>query len=195
MASNAFDQFDAPEAQASGNAFDQFDPAKDEIQTLPTVQAEAPDPTEGMSGLEKFLAGVGKSFSDTGRGLYQAGVDSAARTVNPVGALLRNVGATGLSDAVAEYAGAPLSQESVRLQAEEKDSRRIDAPLMSTGAGISGNVAGTLAQIFAPGVALRGTAAGAALLPRTVAGNALQGGALGAVSPTLDKWTLRQMQR
>lgn len=35
------------------------------------VEYKAPDPTEGMSGTEKFLAGMGKSIADTGRGLGQ----------------------------------------------------------------------------------------------------------------------------
>jgi len=33
--------------------------------------AQAPDPTEGMSGTDKFLAGVGKAFADTGMGIGQ----------------------------------------------------------------------------------------------------------------------------
>lgn len=44
-------------------------------QFLKNVQYQAPDPTQGMSGTEKFLAGAGKAFTDIGRGVGQiAGV-------------------------------------------------------------------------------------------------------------------------
>lgn len=55
---------------------------------------------------------------------------------------------------------------------------------MQDGAGLAGNITGTLAQILGPGFALRGTATGATLLPRTIAGNAAQGGVIGLVQPT-----------
>lgn len=35
------------------------------------IEFQAPDPTEGMSGLDKFRAGMGKAFVDVGRGLGQ----------------------------------------------------------------------------------------------------------------------------
>lgn len=38
---------------------------------LKTVQYKAPDPTEGMSGFDKFAAGFGKAMVDTARGLGQ----------------------------------------------------------------------------------------------------------------------------
>jgi hypothetical protein len=56
--------------------------------------------------------------------------------------------------------------------------------LLGTGSGLAGAAVGTLTQIVGPGIALKGTAAAPALLPRTVAGNAAQGAAMGAAQPT-----------
>jgi hypothetical protein len=85
------------------------------------------DPTQGMSGTQKFLAGAGKGMTDIGRGIGQA------------------VGLVG--------------QQSV------DDAKRLDAPLMNTGAGtagaITGGVAALLPTAMIPGV---NTAAGAAML-------------------------------
>lgn len=94
------------------------------------------DPTEGMSGTEKFLAGVGKAFTDIGRGAGQL---------------------TGL-----------MSREQV------DEARRLDAPLMNTGAGMAGNIAGNVAA-----------AVPAALVPgaATIPGAALTGAAFGALQP------------
>jgi hypothetical protein len=69
------------------------------------------NPTDGMSGTQKFLAGVGKGMTDVARGVGQL------------------VGLTD-RDAVDE-------------------TKRRDAPLMATGAGLAGNVAGTVAA-YAP---------------------------------------------
>lgn len=98
---------------------------------------ETYDPTEGMSGFEKGLAGMGKAFVDIGRG-------------------------------VGQRAGFVLPEQVA-------ESRKYDAPLMKTGAGITGNILGnvaaTLPAAFIPGV-------------NTVAGGALVGAGLGAVQPT-----------
>jgi hypothetical protein len=138
------------------------------------ARQEAPaDPTAGMSGVEKFAAGVGRSIVETGRGLRQAipalGIGLAkATSMSPVGRALIDQRTEGFRQ---------------REQARVDEARRIDQPLMDTGAGMAGNIAGTLGQIVGPGIYLRGSAAGAALLPRTVGGNALQGGVIGAAQP------------
>lgn len=82
------------------------------------------DPTSGMSGTEKFLAGTGKAMADLGRGVGQM-----------VGAVSR--------DDVAQ-------------------SRKRDAALMNTGAGVAGNLFGNVAML-APAAMIPGanTAAGA----------------------------------
>lgn len=95
-------------------------------------------PTAGMSGMEKFLAGAGKSFVETGQG-------------------------------IAQLFGAGPSEQQV------SERRRLDEPLMQTGAGLAGNIAGGVAQ----GLALPGSQliAGAKLLPALATG-AAQGAAL-----------------
>lgn len=87
------------------------------------------DPTEGMSGPAKFLAGMGKAAVDIGRAVKQM---------------------TGNAS-----------------QQEIDDAKALDAPLMKTGAGITGNLAGNLLASMLPagaaGVAVRGAAAVPAL--------------------------------
>jgi hypothetical protein len=101
------------------------------------------DPTEGMSGTEKFLAGVGKAMTDVGRGVRQYLPDSMG----------------GMSNA------------------EIAMARKLDAPLMKTGAGTAGNVAGNLAMAvptaFIPGAA-------------TIPGGAAIGALSGALQPGVD---------
>ncbi len=67
----------------------------------------APDPTAGMSGYDKFMAGAGKSVHDTGQG---------------IGELL-----------------------GINNQADIARSRQLDGPLMNTGAGKWGDIAGQTA--------------------------------------------------
>ena len=64
------------------------------------------DPTEGMSGTDKFLAGAGKAMVDVGRGVRQY--------------LPNSMGG--------------LSNEDIA------EARKLDAPLMKTGAGTAGNI-------------------------------------------------------
>lgn len=118
------------------------------------------DPTQGMSRADQFLAGMGKSFVDTGHGVRQLATEAAGL----------------FSD------GAKAQAQQLRKQ--ETARARTDAPLMQRGAGVAGNIAGTLAQIATPGVALKGAGlAGQALLPTTLAGNVGQGIALGLMQP------------
>lgn len=130
-------------------------------QTAAPAQASAEfDPTEGMSGLEKFAAGFGKSIKDTGRGVGQL------------------VGMVSESDI--------------------DEARRLDAPLMKTGAGAAGNIVGNIATMlpaaFIPGVntAVGGAALGAGLGSLQPVGtkdsrlqNAAIGGVAGGVVPAL----------
>lgn len=101
------------------------------------------DPTSGMSGGEKFLAGVGKAFTDIGRGVRQY-----------------------LPAAVGGMSNEEIAQ-----------ARALDQPLMNTGAGVAGNVAGNVAlavpAAFVPGAA-------------TLPGSAAIGAAYGALQPGVD---------
>lgn len=102
------------------------------------VKFTAQDPTEGMSGFDKAVAGYGKAGADIVRGAGQW-----------LGLVNR--------DEVAE-------------------SRKLDAPLMNTGAGRGGNIAGSLAALlptaFIPGV-------------NTMAGAAAIGAGTGALQPSV----------
>lgn len=110
------------------------------------------DPTEGMSTTEKLLAGVGKAFVDVGRGVGQ------------------------LTGDVAEGVG--FNRPSwAPTDADISRARELDAPLMKTGAGMTGNVLGNIAT-FAP----------LALVPgaNTIAGGAALGAATGATIPVAE---------
>jgi hypothetical protein len=95
------------------------------------------DPTAGMSGVEKFRAGMGKAFTDVGRG---------------VGQLLGQV-----------------SRQDV------EESRKLDQPLMRSGAGMAGNVLGNVAAAvptaFIPGA-------------NTITGSAAIGAGMGLLQPS-----------
>lgn len=114
------------------------------------VQPEiAPDPSAGGStlqfgpwdtgiktgqGVDRFLSGAGKAFSDIGAGIGQAGANYA----------LRN----------APESAQQIADAGFRRAADETKDR--DAPLMKTGAGIAGNISGNVAAVaptaFIPGV-------------------------------------------
>lgn len=110
----------------------------------------APDPTAGMSGTDKFLAGAGKAFTDLGRGAHQAAGELAPYLMAATGKPTRQD--------VGKAIGAPT-------RAEMDAIKQQDAPLMKTGAGfagnLAGNVAGALPLALTPGA---NTGAGAALI-------------------------------
>ncbi|WP_440984905.1 hypothetical protein ACQHIH_15965 [Xanthomonas sontii] len=126
--------------------------------------------TDSMSGYEKFMAGAGKSVADSALGVGQVLSSPIAPLLNPVGGAIT-------------YAMGQRNDLPQKLAQRVAEQKQLDAPLMSTGAGIAGNIAGTAAQILGPGALARGTAAAPLILPRTIAGNALQGLAVGAVQP------------
>jgi hypothetical protein len=127
--------------------------------------------TSGMSGFDKFMAGAGKSVMDTGRGLKQLGIE-AYGLVRP----------GQVQDLVA---GTPAEQ----YRAQMSQVQAQDADLMSTGAGVAGNIAGTLATTMLPAGALSkvggvtGAAARGFINPQTIRAAAAGGAALGAIQP------------
>lgn len=104
------------------------------------------DPTEGMSFTEKALAGAGKALYDLGRG---------------VGTLV-----TDVAPSAAKYGFA--------TRKDIDEAKKLDAPLMNTGAGIAGNIAGNIAA-FAPIAMIPGA--------NTIAGGGLIGALTGALQP------------
>lgn len=112
-------------------------------QRQPSAQMPSVDPTEGMSGFEKFAAGAGKAMTDVARGVRQY-----------------------LPEAIGGLSGEQIAE-----------ARRLDAPLMNTGAGMAGNIAGNVAMAvpsaFVPGAA-------------SIPGGAAIGAAYGALQPGVD---------
>lgn len=162
---------------------DQPEQAPLEIDIVGGRRESGVSPTDGMSGLDRFRAGVGKSLVDTYEGLKQAAGDAGS---GPLLALQQGTIGALRGDGILESGLVALSQlgaERKRLQDAQADRRETDRALLDTGAGMGGNILGTIAQILGPGIAARGTAAANALLPTTVRGNALQGLTIGALQP------------
>lgn len=103
----------------------------------PAAPEQAADPTEGMNGFEKFVAGYGSAIPRLARGIGQR-----------------------------------LGMVS---QAEVDEANRLDAPLLRSGAGFAGNIAGNIVGAL-PTVAIPGAA--------TIPGAALVGAAQGLATPT-----------
>jgi hypothetical protein len=126
--------------------------------------AEAPaSPTDGATFGENFSAGVGKSFVDTGRG---------------IGQLIAGIGAKVMPSVYQPIAD--------NIQAGVDEATRLDAPLMATGGGITGNIAGQAAQFAIPGSAVAG--GGLKLLPRLARG-AAAGAAIANTQPVTGEQT------
>ena len=125
--------------------------------TAEAAPVETFDPTEGMSGLQKFAAGYGKALPDLARGGEQLARRFAA--ISPLyGAML------------------PGNQERLdELEQEQALVKERDAPLMKSGAAMTGNILGnainTAPMMMIPGVG-------------GYKGAAMTGGAFGAMQPT-----------
>jgi hypothetical protein len=143
-------------------------------QALARVQAQAGaqpqeskpfDPTEGMSGFEKFVAGYGSA----------------------VPRLLRGAGQR-LGEVLPDSAGRALG---LPTQADVDEANRIDAPLLATGAGAVGNILGNVAAAIpavaipgaatVPGAAAIGAAQGS-LTPTSSGESALKNAAIGGAA-------------
>lgn len=137
------------------------------------------DPTEGNGFLKNAAIGLGKAAYDTGRGIKQLGAE-ALNAASP--------------KLVSDQTVADLRQQIDRTKAQ-------DEPLMNTGGGVTGNIAGNIGMALAPGGVLKGAsigartlgatgaaeglqvAGGAAMVPKTMLGAAGQGAAMGAIQP------------
>lgn len=131
----------------------EYDPASPEYQAKYGA-------TSGQSFGDNMVAGVGKSFVDTARGITQLGA-KALDAVAPRAPTLSGL-VTGADNSRA--AG---------VQAGIDESQALDAPLMQTGGGVTGNLMGQAAQFAVPGnYAIRG----ASFLPRAASAAAFGAG-------------------
>lgn len=148
--------------------------------TSPTVNW--PDATEGMSTLQKIGAGAGKAVVDTYRGAKQFATQGLLGQAAAGSMVARKAGLNQLADLVDTGAGRNLLTSLTGQQEDIDEAKRIDAPLMNTGAGVAGNVLGNLATLALPvgelGVATRGLG----LLGRAAA-SVPTGAAIGAAQP------------
>ncbi len=119
---------------------------------LDRLNAKRYSAVNGMSGAERFAAGAGKAAVDTGRGISQVGLQAA------------NLASGGALDD--KVAASKNNQDEVT---------RRDAPLLDTGAGFAGNLAGYAALTAVPGSALRVVGSGVDLAGAARAGKLLEG--------------------
>ena len=134
----------------------------------------APDPSEGglplrpfgvdtgltmPQGVSRFAAGAGKAISDLGSGIQTAGAE-AMDALSPRSQTLSGQIAPGTRG------------DELRRKTDEE--RSLSAPLLNTGAGFAGNVAGNVAAL-APAAFVPGA--------NTYAGAALVGGLAGGLAP------------
>ena len=129
------------------------------------------NPATGLSdsSFENFLAGAGKAFVDLGRGAKQLGVEGAN--------LIPGVNLQGQVD---------------DLRQSQRDTRELDNPLLSTKAGLGGNISANVGLALAPGgLARGGTGAASGALrafsnPNTFRAAAASGAIQGALQPVAD---------
>jgi hypothetical protein len=129
-------------------------------------ELKAPDPTEGMSGYEKFTSlALGMAVNRAGQGIKQLLLGSPYSAEKMAQE----------SDPTAKQFMSDTNQSIAEHQADIDETKRLDAPLDKTGMGKVGNVAGNIAMAvptaFVPGA-------------NTYTGSALVGLLTGAVDPT-----------
>jgi hypothetical protein len=74
------------------------------------------DPTEGMSGTQRLVTGIGQGLTSMGRGAQQM--------------------------LLSPYEGKPIEARRGELAEQESEARQIDKPLLATGAGKTGSIIG-----------------------------------------------------
>lgn len=123
---------------------------------------ERNDPTAGMSGLEKLLAGAASGVANVYRGGRQ---------------LLAQVADAHGREWARDQGMSFEPENTLSANLAVNDARRLDAPLMATGTGRAGNILGGVAA-----------ATPLALVPgaNTTMGAILTGGALGSVQPVAE---------
>lgn len=141
-------------------------------QTQPVNTNVAPmpeqDPTADMNFGETALAGIGKSFVDTGRGLKQFGAE------------------------VGQKMGLVSPETVANINQEVNRYAELDKPLMGTAGGIVGDVAGQALQFAAPAAAFSKAPIAANLARSTIAkylAAGAGGAAFGATQPVAEEST------
>lgn len=132
----------------------------------PPVSIPSSDPTKGMGGFQKFAAGAVSSFAREARGLEQKSAKIAS---------MHLPGPFGTAQGLAERLRQAITDRTPGvIQSDIDEARRLDAPLMKTGEGqlgaVAGNTALALPTAFIPGA-------------NTYLGSTLIGSALGALEP------------
>lgn len=132
---------------------------------------------------EQFVTGVGRNIDRTYRGVKQLGAESIANQSGMAASVLEALGARQPAQALARNVTLPAARVAERERVAERQNRLVP----STPAMTAGDIAGTVGGIVGPGALLRGTSAAPVFLPRTIAGNALQGGVIGAAQPVAEE--------
>lgn len=136
----------------------------------PTQPDAFEDHTSSMSTLQKGLAGVGAAYNDLASGGKQL-LDIPAKYLE---SKFKDSGIAKLGNLF----GMPTAESSAaQTQRSINQARQDEAPLMKTGAGQIGKIAGSLA-LTAPTMLVPGL--------NTYTGAALIGGGMGALTPTLE---------
>ncbi len=148
------------------------------------------DPTEGMTSVEIQRAAAGRNLSRIWPGIKQAATSAADYFLDQNPTIGNLGGNKNLTSLVTGHDGSLRDRVNTSLNAQyaqEEERRQLDAPLMAHPEAKAADALTTLATIVGPGLALRGTTAGATLLPRTLVGNAAQGAAVGAIQPAVSE--------
>lgn len=146
------------------------------------------DPTEGMSGLEKFRAGMGKSFADIGRTgkriANMVGIGSYDQTAAAEAARLDKA----LTDTGAGMAGKVVGDIALTALPGLGAQRAITTGVQ-TGSRMLPQAVGAVTRGAAPyvGAAGAGALTGAALSPEDLSGGAATGAAFGAGGEALGR--------
>jgi hypothetical protein len=147
--------------------------------SMPTMTVTGA-PEEKPNGLgsdwQNYAAAMGKSVVDNGRGLYQAGLALAKNALSGEGAINRVLGRE-------DVLGNKVQTAYDASKQAEAEARLRDEPLMSTKAGLAGNITGYGLQMALPIAATRGTPLAGIAAPTSARGMALQGGLMGAIKP------------
>lgn len=137
------------------------------------------DPSGGMGLYEQYRAGLGREMVRGYEGLKGLGLSALEHAGGTVEKAMPYLG----KNPVSQYAREGLE----KIYEQEAERRRIDAPLMKRPAARLGSLVGLGSQLIVPGVALKGTRAGRALMPSTFEGNTALGTLYGAAQPVVSE--------